>query len=94
MVVWVGPRLEPRCRWSAVAVLLLVGLFRTAESFQSIAIPQRYASGTTAATPALHPFQTRGRRSRVDGPSTSTSLNNFMGSDGGLLGVGGPEIVR
>ena len=27
------------------------------------------------------------------GTGTSTSLNMFMGSDGGLLGVGGPELV-
>jgi hypothetical protein len=26
--------------------------------------------------------------------TTSTSLNMFMGSDGGLLGIGGPEVVR
>jgi len=32
--------------------------------------------------------------SRTTASATATSLNMFMGSDGGILGIGGPELVR
>ena len=34
------------------------------------------------------------RQSPAKGGVSSTSLNSFMGSDGGLFGIGTPELVR
>ena len=44
---------------------------------------------TTTKTTATAPFSPRGSLS-----TTTTSLHMFMGSDGGVLGVGTPEVVR
>ena len=39
----------------------------------------------------MRPFY---HQSYQEKPRPSTALNMFMGSDGGLLGIGTPELVR
>jgi len=48
---------------------------------------QSYRGPLIASNPLKQP-------SRMNDKSSATSLNSFMGSDGGLLGVGTPELVR
>ena len=66
--------------------LLLVSGVAVVSAFQPVVRlhslgSQRYFS--PVATP----------HSKRASPTTTTSLNMFMGSDGGILGVGAPEVV-
>lgn len=89
-------RTEPQWRLSVATLLLLLSMLssRGVDSFQPVLLlPTASQFRTTAANSVRIP-NAREDSSVKEKLSSSTSLNMFMGSDGGLLGVGGPEIVR
>ena len=50
--------------------------------------------GTWERLPQQQTQQQRQQQARRHGTTTSSQLNMFMGSDGGILGIGTPELVR
>lgn len=88
-----------RRRKIAAVLLLTLTLFSKGASFQTVTswgVHSRCRLGRPAANP--HPTPTTQgivdlQHGNPRGSSSLTSLNMFMGSDGGLLGIGGPELV-
>lgn len=87
-----------RRRKIAAVLLLTLTLFSKGASFQTVTswgVHSRCRLGRPAANP--HPTPTTQgivdlQHGNPRGSSSLTSLNMFMGSDGGLLGIGGPEL--
>ena len=79
-----------RCRLVALVLIMVLGTGINA-----------FVNPNTAARPLAPPGWTTRNPSVVQGPNpisrssnSNTELNSFMGSDGGILGIGTPELVR
>jgi hypothetical protein len=74
-----------RSRVSPIVVALCTLLMGSAEGFVPSGNPMPYKAFVTTPTPA--------KVLDVPARKTNTELNMFMGSDGGILGIGTPELV-
>ena len=82
-----------RCRLVALVLIMVLGTGINA-----------FVNPNTAARPLAPPGWTTRNPTVVQAPTTpspisrstnsNTELNSFMGSDGGILGIGTPELVR
>ena len=77
--------------WALFVVVLLMGGVFPVEAF--VVVPQQQQAGWLTSRSA--PMEQQPQHPVTRGScSSSTALNMFMGSDGGILGIGGPELVR
>jgi hypothetical protein len=79
-----------------IAVALLLLLASSSDAFTSVAkcgSPSRFLGTQMRFTPH-NPKRNHVQSSRRSKSSSSSSLHMFLGSDGGILGVGTPELVR
>jgi hypothetical protein len=91
-----------------IQIMLISAMFKVATAFRCISTPvvvrtgrgQRSTSSFIAPMVLLQQHRATSPCSRTSSSSSSsttsssTSLSMFMGSDGGLLGIGTPEVVR
>jgi hypothetical protein len=85
---------------SIVSCALLLGLVSVASSFHSPAttfhkpVSSSWGQNSLITSSPVSPAQQAQRFGRrQDSNSGSSTRLQFMGSDGGILGIGGPELV-